>query len=162
RRWCGSLRRSRSGTRTRRRVRAGAQGARMSALPRFVELRVADMRDDIAVVLLGAGVVGGAFLRLVSSVRAGIRLVRAANSSRQVVDAEGLAVEAAPALLLQAALGRSDEALLAALDESGALRRVIVDATASSATAAHHAEWLARGYAVVTANKIAAADSSHA
>jgi aspartokinase/homoserine dehydrogenase 1 len=133
----------------------------MSALPRCADRPVADARDGIAIALLGAGVVGGAFLRLVSSVRAGIRLVGVANSSRQVSDAGGLAVDAAPALLSQARPGRSDEALLAALDESGAVRRVIVDATASSATAAHHAQWLARGYAVVTANKIAAAAPSH-
>ncbi len=54
-------------------------------------------------------------------------------------------------------VGRSDDALLAALDASGAARRVVVDATASPETASRHAEWLARGYAVVTANKIAAA-----
>ena len=132
----------------------------MSAVPRFVEARIADAGDEIAVVLLGAGVVGGAFLRLLPSLRAGIRLVGVANSSRQIADADGLIAEAAPALLSQATAGRDDEVLLAALDESGAARRVVVDATASAATATRHAEWLARGYAVVTANKIAAADSS--
>ena len=134
----------------------------MSAVPRFVEARIADAGDEIAVVLLGAGVVGGAFLRLLPSLRAGIRLAGVANSSRQIADADGLIAEAAPALLSQATAGRDDEVLLAALDESGAARRVVVDATASAATATRHAEWLARGYAVVTANKIAAADSSHA
>ena len=57
-------------------------------------------------------------------------------------------------------MGRSDEALLAALDASGATCRVVVDATASVETASRHAAWLARGYAVVTANKIAAASST--
>jgi homoserine dehydrogenase len=134
----------------------------MSALPKFVELGVAEARGDIAVVLLGAGVVGGAFLKLLSSTREGIRVVGVANSLRQIADAGGVRVEAASTLLAQAAPGRSDEALLAALNESGAARRVIVDATASPATAARHTEWLARDYAVVTANKIALSTSSRA
>jgi len=51
---------------------------------------------------------------------------------------------------------RNNALLLAALDASGASgasARVIVDATASAPLAARHAEWLARGYHVVTANK---------
>jgi homoserine dehydrogenase len=134
----------------------------MSALPKFAAIRFADARDDIAVVLLGTGVVGGALLRLLSSDAHGIRLVGIANSTRQCVDEEGLDFDAAPALLARAEVGRSDDVLLAALDASGAVRRVVVDATASEATAARHAEWLARGYAVVTANKIAAASQSDA
>jgi aspartokinase/homoserine dehydrogenase 1 len=134
----------------------------MSALPRFAALRRADARDDIAVVLLGTGVVGGAFLRLLSPGGHGVRLVGIANSTRQCVDARGFDFDAAAALLAQAEVGRSDEALLAALDASRAARRVVVDATASPETAARHADWLARGYAVVTANKIAAASPTDA
>lgn len=134
----------------------------MSALPRFVDIRVADVGDEIAVVLLGTGVVGSAFLRLLSSTRCGVRLVGVANSTRQIVDVAGLAAEAAPTLLSHAEPGRSDATLLATLDAGGAARRVIVDATASPTTAARHAEWLAQGYAVVTANKIASAASSPA
>jgi aspartokinase/homoserine dehydrogenase 1 len=62
--------------------------------------------------------------------------------------------------LAQSAPERCDDVLLAALDESVASRRVVIDATASQETASRHAEWLARGYDVVTANKIAAAASS--
>ena len=129
----------------------------MSALPKFVGLRLADARSDIAIVLLGTGVVGGALLRLLASGGHGIRLVGIANSTRQNADADGIDFDAAPALLARAAVGRSDDVLLAALDASGAARRVVVDATASPETASHHSDWLARGYAVVTANKIAAA-----
>ena len=134
----------------------------MSALPRFPALRYADARDDIAVVLLGAGVVGGALLRLLSTGAHGVRLVGLANSTRQCVEADGFKFDGAPALLARAEVGRSDEALLAALDASGAERRVVIDATASAQTASRHADWLARGYAVVTANKIAAASSGEA
>jgi aspartokinase/homoserine dehydrogenase 1 len=134
----------------------------MSALPKLVGAPLAGTREDVALVLLGTGVVGGAFLRLLASARAGIRLVGIANSSRQFADAGGFAAETASALLAEATPGRNDEALLEALDESAAARCVVVDATASPTTAARHAEWLARGYAVVTANKIAASASSHA
>lgn len=134
----------------------------MSALPRFAALRPADARADLAVVLLGTGVVGGALLRLLPSGRHGIRLVGIANSTRQCTDAAGFDADAAPAILARAEMGRSDEALLAALDASGATCRVVVDATASVETASRHAAWLARGYAVVTANKIAAASSTDA
>ena len=129
----------------------------MSALPKFVGLRLADAQSDIAVVLLGTGVVGGALLRLLASGGHGIRLVGITNSTRQCGDADGFDFDAAPALLARAEVGRSDDALFAALDASGAARRVVVDATASPETASQHAEWLARGYAVVTANKLAAA-----
>ncbi|HEX5122203.1 MAG TPA: homoserine dehydrogenase [Rhodanobacteraceae bacterium] len=134
----------------------------MSALPKFVGLRLADARSDTAVVLLGAGVVGGALLRLLASGGHGVRLVGLANSTRQCVDADGLDFDAAPALLAQASVGRSDDTLLAALDASGAARRVVIDATASPEIAASHADWLWRGYAVVTANKVAAAAPSDA
>ena len=125
----------------------------MSALPRF-EAR----HDEIAVALLGVGVVGGALLRLLSSPAArGIRLVGVANSTRQIVVAGGITAETASSRLAHAAPCRDDAPLLAALDACGAARRVVVDATASEATAAQHADWLTRGLAVVTANKIAAA-----
>jgi aspartokinase/homoserine dehydrogenase 1 len=129
----------------------------MSALPRFAA------QQEIAAVLLGAGVVGGALLGLLATPsRAEVRLVGVANSTRQLVDACGLASDVALARLARAAPDRSDDALLAALDESGAARRVIIDATASIEAASRHAEWLARGYDVITANKAAAAASTPA
>jgi aspartokinase/homoserine dehydrogenase 1 len=129
----------------------------MSALPRFVE------REGIAAVLLGTGVVGRALLGLLATpAGTDVRLVGVANSTRQLVDATGLDADIALARVARCAPDRRDGALLAALDESGAARRVIVDATASADIASRHAEWLARGYDVVTANKTAAAAESSA
>ncbi|HVT31443.1 MAG TPA: homoserine dehydrogenase [Rhodanobacteraceae bacterium] len=129
----------------------------MSALPRFAE------HEDIAVVLLGVGGVGRALLGLLATPAAGaVRIVGVANSTRQLVDASGLAGDIAIASLVRADALRRDDALLAALDESGAPRRVVIDATASREIASRHAEWLARGYDVVTANKAAAAAGSSA
>jgi homoserine dehydrogenase len=125
----------------------------MSALPQFV-----GETNEIALVLLGTGVVGGALLRLLTTPAAArLRLVGVANSTRQVAQAGGIAHEISAAALAHAEAGRDDGALLAALDASGAARRVIVDATASIETASRHADWLAAGYDVVTANKDAAA-----
>ena len=139
----------------------------MSALPQFLDARDGDAairsRDDIAAVLLGTGVVGGALLRLLATpFAAGVRLVGIANSTRQFADAEGFAAETGAVSLRAAEPGRNDNALLAALERSGASHRVVIDATASHATAARHADWLAAGYDVVTANKAAAAGSSGA
>jgi aspartokinase/homoserine dehydrogenase 1 len=125
----------------------------VSAVPRFV-----DSARDVAVVLLGTGVVGGALLRLLATPAAiGVRLVGVANSTRQIADAGGLDAQIGARLLADAEPGRNDGALLAALEASVASRRVVIDATASGETAARHAEWLAAGYDVVTANKAAAA-----
>jgi aspartokinase/homoserine dehydrogenase 1 len=125
----------------------------MSALPQF-----AGARDDIALVLLGTGVVGGALLQLLATpAAAGVRLVGVANSTRQIVDVRGVAAGSVSATLPSVPRHRDDNELLAALDACTAERRVIVDATASAETAARHAEWLAAGYDVVTANKDAAA-----
>jgi len=139
----------------------------MSALPDFAEVRgrgaTLDARDEIAVVLLGTGVVGSALLRLLATpAGANVRLVGVANSQRQCIDASGLDAQTAAVSLADADVGRSDTALLAALDRSGATRRVIVDATASMETAARHADWLVAGYSVVTANKAAAAAPTNA
>ena len=108
----------------------------------------------IAVALLGTGVVGGAFLKLLNTPAAAtLRLVGAANSRRQQTDPARLAERNLREQLKGNGAPRDDAALLAALDASGAAARVIVDATASAALATRHAEWLARGYHVVTANK---------
>jgi homoserine dehydrogenase len=109
----------------------------------------------IAMVLLGTGVVGGALLKLLNtSAAASVRLVGAANSRRQQTDAVNLASRSLREHLntRQGDL-RDDAALLAALDASDATAKVVVDATASATLASCHAQWLARGYHVVTANK---------
>lgn len=108
----------------------------------------------IAVVLLGTGVVGGALLKLLNTPAAtSLHLVGAANSRRQQTDAASLASRSLREQLNHQGDARDNAGLLAALDASGAAIRVIVDATASAPLASRHAEWLARGYHVVTANK---------
>ena len=108
----------------------------------------------IAVVLLGTGVVGGALLKLLNTpAAASLRLVGAANSRRQQTDPVSLASRSLREQLNHRGEPRDNASLLAALDASGAAAKVIVDATASASLAARHAEWLARGYHVVTANK---------
>jgi homoserine dehydrogenase len=107
-----------------------------------------------AVVLLGTGVVGRALLTLLATPAAGsLRLVGAANSRRQHVLADGLRPADVPDALAKARDGRDNGPLLAALDATGARRKVVIDATACTKEATRHAEWLERGYHVVTANK---------
>ena len=126
----------------------------MSALPKYITAA-----NDTAVVLLGTGVVGGALLRLLATPAASaLYLVGAANSTRQIVNARGLVPIQVPTTLQAVVPGRDESSLLAALDASGATHRVIVDATASDATAARHATWLEQGYHVVSANKAAIGD----
>ncbi len=112
---------------------------------------------SIAVVLLGTGVVGGALLKLLNTPAAdSLRLVGAANSRRQQTDPARLKQRNLREELNQHGDPRDNASLFAALDASDSSCKVIIDASASTALAAHHIEWLARGYHVVTANKILA------
>lgn len=107
-----------------------------------------------AVVLLGTGMVGGAFLKLLDTpAAASLRLVAAANSRRQQINPVRLADRGLRERLKTEGDARDDTALLAALDAGDAACKVVIDATASAALAARHPEWLARGYHVVTASK---------
>jgi len=108
----------------------------------------------IAAVLLGTGVVGGAFLKLLNTPAAvSIRLVGAANSRRQQTQTEQLADRSLREKLKTHGDVRNDATLLDALDANDAAVKVIIDATACTTLASRHADWLARGYHVVTANK---------
>jgi aspartokinase/homoserine dehydrogenase 1 len=107
-----------------------------------------------AIVLLGTGVVGRALLTLLGTPAArSLRLVGAANSRRQHVLADGVTPGEVAERLAKVREGRDNLPLLAALDAAGATRKVVVDATACAIEASRHAEWLAAGYHVVTANK---------
>lgn len=134
---------------------AGAASAAIAARPIAIEAAPAKAAAPaIAVVLLGTGVVGGALLKLLNTpAAASLRLVGAANSRRQQTDPRHLASRGLREELRREGRPRDDAGLLAALDASGAPLKVIVDATASAPLASRHAEWLARGYHVVTANK---------
>ena len=127
----------------------------MSAVPaEAVPAAKREAASAVAVVLLGTGVVGGAFLKLLNTpAAASLQLVGAANSRRQQTEPAKLAERHLREQLKNAGAPRDDAALLAALDANDAVVKVIVDATASAVLAARHAEWLDRGYHVVTANK---------
>ena len=138
---------------------AGSVGATSVAMPlpqKSIATEVAPTAaaSPIAIVLLGTGVVGGALLKLLNTpAAASLQLVGAANSRRQQTDAARLASRGLREQLNREGDARDNAALLAALDASAATVRVVVDATANAALAARHAEWLSRGYHVVTANK---------
>lgn len=106
------------------------------------------------VALLGVGNVGGAFLQRWISLRAddrGLSLVHVANSR------QAFSPEAATAGVLRAVAccGSPPTALSQVADALGAAPvRIVVDATASEAVAAHHAAWLRDGIHVVTACKL--------
>ncbi|MDE1958474.1 MAG: homoserine dehydrogenase [Xanthomonadaceae bacterium] len=107
-----------------------------------------------AVVLLGTGMVGGAFLKLLDTpAAASLHLVGAANSRRQQINPVHLADRGLRERLKTEGDARDDAALLTALETCGTTSKVIIDATASTTLAACHPEWLARGHHVVTASK---------
>lgn len=127
---------------------SGRQNANVTYVARDAE------PPRIAVVLLGTGVVGGALLKLLNTSAArSLRLVGAANSRRQQIDPARLDQRNLREALNQQGDARDNAALLHALDASDASCKVIIDASASGEIAACHAEWLRRGYHVVTANK---------
>jgi len=133
----------------------GAASAATASRPVAAEAaRGTTTAPAIAVVLLGTGVVGGALLKLLNTpAAASLRLVGAANSRHQQTDPRHLANRGLREQLNREGDLRDNAGLFAALDASGAAAKVIIDASASAALAARHAEWLARGYHVVTANK---------
>jgi homoserine dehydrogenase len=133
-------------------VLAEAAAAIDRKVPRAI--LAAGTAPTIAIVLLGTGVVGGALLKLLNtSAAASVRLIGAANSRRQQTDPIHLANRGLREQLNSQGDARNDAILLEVLDASSAAVKVIVDATASASLASRHAEWLARGYHVVTANK---------
>lgn len=112
----------------------------------------------VAAVLLGTGLVGSALLRRLRACPLPLRLLGVANSRGVLVDACGLAAaEVLPRLAAAGAAAPSDlDAVLRTLHDSAAELRVVIDATPSDAVARRHAEWLASGLHVVSANKLAA------
>ena len=126
----------------------------MNAVLAEAECPRAALQRDIAVVLLGTGKVGGAFLQLLRTpVGEKLRLVGVANSRHQQTQPAPLAERRLRERLNAAGEVRDDAALLHALHASGAREKVIIDATASAELAQRHPEWLTRGCHVVTANK---------
>lgn len=126
----------------------------MNAVLAEVERPRAAVCRDVALVLLGTGKVGGAFLQLLRTPAAAkLRLIAAANSRYQQTLAASLAERRLRERLDVTGEARDDATLLRVLSASGASDKVIIDATASAELAARHPGWLHHGCHVVTANK---------
>ena len=118
-------------------------------------------RRRVHVAVVGAGTVGRRLVEMIGQHQPGLlaadrmhlKLVGVARSSTMLWDADGLDAATAVARLdtqgEAASLDRLTERLLA----PGLERRIVVDATASEAVAARHADWLGAGIGVVTPNK---------
>jgi len=125
--------------------------------PRFAAAHRVQERPSVALSLLGTGQVGGALLRQLAERGSGApRLVGVANSRRALSDGSGIDPGEALDRLWSEGERPGLEASIAALRQTAADVRVVVDATAAQEVAAHHARWLARGVHVVSANKLAA------
>ena len=111
----------------------------------------------IVVSLLGTGQVGGALLRQLAEQGgfAAPRLVALANSRRALAAPDGIAPADALSRLWDEGGNPGLEAPLAAVTNTAADVRVMVDATAAQEVAAQHPRWLSRGVHVVSANKLA-------
>ncbi len=110
--------------------------------------------------LLGTGGVGAAFVERIGRLHArGIAVPEFAwlSNSRVLVDAR---IDALDALQRARGASRTQSGHLPPWAEAEGLARgdMLVDATASAVVADRHAEWLARGIHVVTANKLGRGD----
>ncbi|HVJ61226.1 MAG TPA: bifunctional aspartate kinase/homoserine dehydrogenase II [Tahibacter sp.] len=117
----------------------------------------ADMQS-VAIAIIGTGLVGGTLLRQLDAELPGapaLRLVAVANSRANLVDAAGIVPAQALSRLADAGQPADLDVVIAALVQSGARRKVVIDATPADAVALRHADWLAAGIHVVSANKIA-------
>lgn len=119
-------------------------------------LHAADPLADVALVLVGPGRVGRRLLDRLAPGPAEWRLAGVANSSRMLRWAESPVTFDPNQLRRRSELADLDR-LTAHLLGQPARRHVIVDATASCQVAARHADWLAAGIELVTANKWALA-----
>lgn len=112
--------------------------------------------------LLGTGGVGAAFVERIAALRArGVAVPEFAwlSNSRVLLDARA---DAGAALRQAREAGRRAGQALPPWAETESLARgdILVDATASERVADRHAEWLARGIHVVTANKLGRGDAA--
>ncbi len=116
----------------------------------------ASWSNDLALALIGPGRVGGRLLERLIPGPAGWRLTGVANSTRMLGWNHSPEVFA-PEQLRDAGLPTDLDQLVAGLLRQPASAHVMVDVTASRQVAARHADWLAAGIDVVTANKWALA-----
>ncbi|UXI67606.1 bifunctional aspartate kinase/homoserine dehydrogenase II [Tahibacter amnicola] len=123
-----------------------------------VHARLCHGTAKLAVAVVGTGLVGGALLRQLQQHPAcgdDLRLVAVANSRSVLIDAEGITPDTATARLNWEGKPLGVEAAVAALQDSDAHVKILIDATPAESVARRHAEWLAAGVHVVSANKIA-------
>ena len=129
----------------------GGVQARGAALPRLAPA-------SARIVLFGTGQVGSALLQRIVQVAprspgaAALQLVGIGNTRRRLAACSAIDPSGALSQLAQTGERAADaEALLEALGDAGP--RIAIDASASDQLAACHADWLARGIHVVSANK---------
>jgi homoserine dehydrogenase len=108
-----------------------------------------------SVALLGTGTVGSAFLNRFASLQQNqkanhLRLVHVSNTRHSLANYLGIDATAVNENLPLHAHGQLEK-IAETLGHEG----IIIDATASNEVANWHAQWLANGYKVVTANKAA-------
>lgn len=123
-----------------------------------VHARLCVDAPGVAVAVIGTGLVGGTLLRRLEDELPGapdIRLVAVAHSRANLVDTAGIEPGHALARLAEHGMAADLDAVVAALAHSDARRKVIIDATPAETVAQRHAQWLAQGIHVVSANKIA-------
>ncbi len=135
-------------------AQAGNGLGRTAAVPAVSDALRGTAPAPLALGLIGAGLVGKALLRRLAGTALPVRLVGVAASHRAVVDPAGLRAEEVMSHLAQAATDDAVEQVVATLAGNASATRVLIDATPSDALAARHAEWLAAGIHVVSANKL--------
>ena len=106
----------------------------------------------LALALIGPGRVGSRLMERLADGPAGWRLCAIANSA-SIVMGDDLDVADWPEALADSELVPDIEVLNEFLARQAADRTIIIDATASKTVASHHADWLASGIDLVTANK---------
>lgn len=151
-------------------IAQGAAETNISAVVRDSEARQAvhSLHDEFALVrhrvhvfMIGAGVVGQAFLRMLADQQAtllerlnlNIHLVGVANRSRMAWDVEGISFEEAVSTLQKSDRAGGLDAILTHLKEAKLNRLMVIDATASDEIAHSYPDLLERSIAIITPNK---------
>src|SRR3569623_831011 len=154
----GDRPRSGAGSGRGRQTEAGARMSAVVALRERADVRHAPhahAAPSIAVALVGTGLVGRAVLRRLALDGSALSLVGVANSRRSLIDAAGLPVDSVVERLSGEGATADVEQHVEPLLRSPAQVPVLIDATPSEDIARRHADWLAAGVNVVSANKLA-------
>ena len=151
-------------------IAQGAAETNISAVVREDDARQAvhALHDEFALVrhrvhvfMIGAGVVGQAFLRMLADqqetllerLNLNIHLVGVANTSKMAWNLEGISFDEAIRTLNDSDRQGGLEAILTHLKEAKLNRLMVIDATASDEVAHHYPDLLERSIAIITPNK---------